>query len=93
MASITEAITEAAKRTCDADLSPHQAHVVFMAMGHHKSLRWKDYAAIDHMRTEDPAAFDELVRKTTGVMQHYDFSLKVFDMALRYHDPNRRVPA
>jgi hypothetical protein len=93
MPSITEAITDAAKRTCDADLTPHQAHVVFMAMGQHRSLKWKDYAAIEAMRTENPPAFDELVRKTVGLMRHYSFSLKVFDQALRYHDPNRRSPA
>ena len=91
MASITEAIVDAAKRKCEVDLSPHQAHVVFMAMGHHKSIKWKDYGAIDALRTEDPAAFDELVRKTVGVMAHYDYSLKVFDMALRAHDPKRKV--
>jgi hypothetical protein len=93
MTSITEAIKDAAKRKCDVDLNDHQAHVVFMAMGQHQSIRWKDYPGLDRMRTEDPDRFDELVRKTTGVMQHYQFSLQVFDMALRYHDPNCRVPA
>jgi hypothetical protein len=93
MTSITDSIRDAAKRKCDLELSAHQAHVVFIAMGHHKSIRWKDYVTLDRMRSENADAFDELVRKTTGVMQHYDFSLKVFDMALRYHDPNRRAPA
>ena len=91
MASITEAIKDAARRKCDVELSDHEAHVVLMAMGQHKSIKWKDYVTIDRMRDEDPDAFDELVRKTTGVMQHYQFSLKVFDMALRYHDPKRRI--
>ena len=93
MASINEAIVDAAKRKCEVDLSPHQAHVVFMAMGHHRSIKFKDYAALDKLREENQEAFDELVRKTVGVMQHYDYSLKVFDMALRAHDPKRRVSA
>ena len=93
MASITEAVHEAAKRICGADLSKHEAHVVFLAMGQHTSIRWKDYAAIERMRTEDKERFDDLVRKTTGVMQHYKFSLKVFDMALRFHGSKNKVPA
>jgi len=92
MASITEAIVDAAKRKCEVDLSPHQAHVVFKAMGHHKSIKFRDYAALDTLREQDPDGFDELVRKTVGVMAHYDYSLKVFDMALRAHDPKRMVP-
>jgi hypothetical protein len=90
---ITEAIQDAARRRCDVELTDHQAYVVFRAMGQHKSIKFRDYAALDQLLASDPAGFDELVRKTTGVMRHYDFSLKVFDMALRYHDPQRRVPA
>ena len=91
MASITEAIVDGAKRKCEVELSPHQAHVVFRAMGHHRSIKFKDYAALDTLREKNPDAFDELVRKTVGVMAHYDYSLKVFDMALRAHDPKRKV--
>ena len=91
MSSITDAVAEAAKRLCGENLNPARAYIVFRAMGHHRSIKFKNYPALEEMRGNEPAKFDELVRKTVGVMKHYRWSYQTFLKALWYHDPKRKV--
>ena len=91
MSAITDAVAEAAKRLCGEDLNPGRAYVVFRTMGHRRSIPFKAYPQIEAMRKDDPVRFDELVRKTVGVMKHYRWSYQTFLKALWYHDPKRKV--
>jgi hypothetical protein len=90
MSNVQEAVAEAAKNLVGLELTPARAFIVWRAMGHHKSIPFKNYEAIDKLMVVDRAAFDELAAKTTRIMMHYNWSYGTFTRALWHHDPKRQ---